>query len=263
MHTEPHNDGRIELRSYFARHRNALVARAQFAPLYTDMYLHFMQHGLKPDPAHAAMLKDALAALALHLVSRPWKESFAWTINFQNPLLNLFATGNCTEERIAGRVFTDGVKERAHGIFWSEVAVPGEPPRRSAVEFDGGDVLAVAEAFYGQSEQRPARFFRYAEEDLVLVAAQPDCDLEWLAGLDDEAIRRLDQDEELSLLEQRYLRFDCGCDLAKILAAVGPAIGNDLEGVFANDDHIAITCPRCGARFEVTRDDIRRAAGSR
>ena len=67
----------LEVRTYFVRGRNALVARADFAEMYVDYYLHQGQHGYQHAPAHDGMLKEALAALTLHCASRPWNESWA------------------------------------------------------------------------------------------------------------------------------------------------------------------------------------------
>ena len=36
---------RIELVSHFVRHRNIMVARGDFGPLFEDHYLHLMQSG--------------------------------------------------------------------------------------------------------------------------------------------------------------------------------------------------------------------------
>src|SRR5438045_1640829 len=83
-----------EIRTYFVRGRNALLARAEFSELFVDYYLHQGLLGRLHEPAHDGMFKDALAALALHCASRPWSESVAWTIHFEQPLLNLFVTGD-------------------------------------------------------------------------------------------------------------------------------------------------------------------------
>ena len=64
----------IEIRCYFVRERNALLTRGQFGSLYMDYYLHLMQHGLKNEDQPDQLLKDGLAALTLHLASRPWAE---------------------------------------------------------------------------------------------------------------------------------------------------------------------------------------------
>src|ERR1700710_1489847 len=84
----------LEVRTYFVRERNALLARADFGELYVDYYLHQGQLGCQHAPFHDGMLKEALAAVTLHCASRPRNETSAWTIHFQDPLLNIFVTGN-------------------------------------------------------------------------------------------------------------------------------------------------------------------------
>ena len=52
----------LQVRTYFVRGRNALVARANLSELYVDYYLHLGAHGVKPAEAHDALFKRALAA---------------------------------------------------------------------------------------------------------------------------------------------------------------------------------------------------------
>src|ERR1700709_2635302 len=84
----------LEVRTYFVRGRNALIARADFGELYVDYYLHQGQHGYQHKPSQDGMLKEAPGAMTLHAASRPRNETSAWTIHFQEPLLNLFVAGN-------------------------------------------------------------------------------------------------------------------------------------------------------------------------
>ena len=82
------------IESIFVRERNALLIRGQFTPIYTDYYLHLMQHGIRHGEELDSMVKDQLAMLTLHLVARPWAETVAWTTNLRAPRLNLFVTGS-------------------------------------------------------------------------------------------------------------------------------------------------------------------------
>src|SRR4051812_32323947 len=124
----------IEVRTYFVRGRNALVARADFGELYVDYYLHQGQYGYQHEPAYDAMLKEALAAITLHSASRPWNESWAWTIHFAQPLLNLFVTGDNRRGMIVGQLFTENVKADDRGRFLAEMVRERGEPRRSVVE---------------------------------------------------------------------------------------------------------------------------------
>jgi molecular chaperone Hsp33 len=248
----------VEVRCYFVRGRNALAVRADFGPTYLDHYLHLMQHGLKLAPTHDALLKDALAACTLHLASRPWNEVSAWTIHFGEPALNLFVTGNSTDANIVGRVFTEDVRNDGQNLFISQTNDFPKEPRRSVVEFDADTIFPIVEHFYAKSEQRLARFFSHAEEDFVFISAQPDCDEDWLRGLDNAAARTLDTDEDLSLLETRRYRHHCGCTLDRIVPALA-SIG--AEEIFAGDDAVRIDCPRCAAKFDLTREQFDKGLG--
>ncbi len=253
MEHEPVEETKIEVRSYFVRERNALLTRAHLGPLYMDYYLHLMQHSMRLDGFLDTTLKDALGALVLHLAARPWAEVTAWTVNFQDPRFNLFVTGDSRSENVVGRVFTEDVKALERNLFVSQVREPNKPVRKSVVECEGTDFFPIVEQFFQQSEQRPARLFRYAEEDFVMISAQPQCDLHWLAGLNEETIRVLDQQETLSLLEKRTYRFHCGCNVERIYPTLGSLTESGIAELFLDDPSIVVHCPRCGAAYEIDR----------
>lgn len=250
---EPVEETKVEVRSYFVRERNALAVRAAFEPLYVDHYLHLMQHGMRLVPEIDQPLKDALAALTLYLASRPWDEDAAWTINFQEPLFNLFVTGNSQGERVAGRAFTEDIRVAERNRFIAQIRDPQAGIRQSVIEFEGCDLFRIAEKFFTQSEQRLTRFFRHGEEDFVMVSAQPDCDEAWLRSLTDETIRTLDQEETLRLLEKRFYRYHCGCDLERILPTMASFSPELVDELYDGEEVIRIQCPRCGARFPLER----------
>ncbi len=245
---------RIE--SIFIRHRNALMVRGQFTSIYTDYYLHLMQHGIRHAAELDQMLKDALAMITLHVTARPWAETIAWTVNLRAPRINLFVTGGSVSESIAGRIFTEDVREPDRNFFYSQTTtVQGAEPRLSTLEVDGRDPIHWVSQYYDQSEQRPARAFRLEDEHFVLIAAQPGCDLEWLAALDEPAVARIMEEESTNLLETRRFRFHCGCTLEKILPILGGWRERPDE-LFEDADHITLQCPRCAAKYVVTRDMI-------
>ncbi|NNE92868.1 MAG: disulfide bond chaperone, partial [Verrucomicrobiales bacterium] len=126
----------IEVRCYFVRERNALLVRGQFTPVYTDYYLHLMQHELRYEPDHDTLLKDAIAGLTLHLASRPWNEAAAWTLNFHDPLVNIFAAGSNRTAGVTGRIFTENVKSEGTQLFNSQITAAGEPVRQSSIEIE-------------------------------------------------------------------------------------------------------------------------------
>ena len=246
----------LEVRSYFVRERNALVTRAQLGELYLDYYLHQGQQGVHHQPLHDGMLKEALAAGLLHAASRPWSETAAWTLHFENPAINLFVSSDNPHGRIVGQIFTENVKQTGRNLFCADVVRGSTSPTRSVVEFPGNSVLGAVEWFYSQSEQRPARFFEVTPEDFVMVSAQPDCEPGWIEGLTLESVAALDTKEQLSLLEIRKYRWECGCTQERMLDILVPVLRSDAEGLFGDEESIRMSCPRCGSRYVITREGL-------
>lgn len=247
-------DAGLEVRTYFVRNRNVLIARATFTDLYVDYYLHLGTQHIQVAPEHDVIFKRALAAFTLHCASRPWKEMTAWTINFQQPLVNVFLTGDNENGAVTGRIFTENVKEAEQSLFFSDIVEPGRPKRRSAVSFLGSDPFAAVEAYYGQSEQRPARYFQVGEEDFVMVSAHPDCDLGWFDQLNVESVTKLDTTETLALMERRIYRWHCGCNQERMMQVLAPTMRVDPTSLFGDDEKLEIRCPRCSARHVITRE---------
>ncbi len=244
----------LEVRSHFVRHRNVLLARASLSDLYVDYYLHLGQHNIHPRPENDALFKRALAGFVLHCVSRPWNELTAWTINFQQPLVNLFLTGDNETGAITGRVFEENVKEFPENVFYSDLVLPGKPKRRSAINFTGADPLAAVEAYYAKSEQRPARYFQLGEEEFAMVTEHPDCDHAWFSALTVEQVRDMEKNETTNLMERRIVRWHCGCNHERMLEVLAPVMRSDPEGLFGAGETVQIQCPRCAARHTVTRE---------
>ena len=246
----------LEVRTRYVRERNVLVAQATLSELYVDYYLHLGENKLKPDPAHDAVFKRALAFFVLHCASRPQNEITAWTINLQEPRVNLFLTGNNNIGAITGRIFAENVKEFPENLFYSDVIRGTEPKRRSVVPFTSADPAQGAEEFYTRSEQRPVRFFQLVDEEFALVTEHPDCDQDWFGALDAERVRTLEIHETVTPLETRHYRWHCGCNQERMLQVLAPVMKQDAEGLFGETDSLTIHCPRCAALHTVTRESL-------
>lgn len=244
-----------KMESIFVRHRNCLLVRGQFTPLFTGYYLHLMEQKLRYKTNMDQTLKDLLAVLTLHLTARPWAETIAWTVNLRAPRVNYFATGSSTFENITGRLFTKDIREPDRNLLYSQTSVAGEQPRTTTVDVETNDPIDWIEHFYSQSEQRPAKCFRLEDENYTLIAAQPDYDEEWFDGLDAGKAKSVTEDEQTKLLETRKFHFSCGCSKERILPTL--ACWRDrLDELFGAEDKIRVNCPRCGAHYLVTRADL-------
>jgi len=254
--TTPPNlaDEGMEVATHFVRARNAMLATGDFGALFVDYYLHLGANEVRPAPEHDALFKRALVAFVLHCASRPRNELTAWTINFQEPRVNLFLTGDNELGTVTGRVFSENVKELPENIFYADVVRGRGEKRRSAVTFTGADPIAAAEKFYAQSEQRLTRYFQTGEETWAMVTEHPDCDLPWLTALTTEGAKTLAQTEALGFLEKRVCRWHCGCNQAKLMEVLAPTMRSNPADLFEDDEKIEIRCPRCAARHVITRE---------
>ncbi len=239
----------------FVRHRNALLVRADLGPLYMDYYLHLADHHLRHTPEQDAIFKEALAAFALHAASRPLNEHIAWTINLQEPRLNVFLAADNEDFTITGRLFTENVKEAPRNIFYNDsLARRGAEPRRSVVNFNGAGIFAAAQTYYRASEQRPARYFHLGDDEYAMLASHPDCDLAWFEATEVGSVRELPRTETLARIGRRLYRWHCGCTQQRILGAIAPAFRTDPEGIFGAGESVRVECPRCAALHTLTRE---------
>ena len=238
----------------FVRERNALLCAADFGPMFMDTYLHLGQNSVVLAGGVDEKLKLLLAALTLHSAAQPRAVTCAWTLHLDGERLNILVVAENPTGHVTGQVFAENVRELGVSVLHSEVAAADGERRRSSVDLRGAGVLAAAEAYYAQSEQRPARYFELGGDQFALLSAQPDCDLEWLRTVGPEEVRALAADESRAPLETRFYRFACGCTPERIAGAIWPALQGDLDEVFGGEGHIRVSCPRCGTRHEIPRE---------
>ena len=244
------------VQAIFVRRRNCLLLRADFSPLFVDYYLHLMQHKQRNAEAEDSMFKQLLAFFTLHLVSRPWQEYHAWTLNIKDPMLaNYFVSGSSLTEDVIGRVFTKDVREPEKNMLFAQNLRTGKEPQTSVIILPGNTTTEWVEDFYRQSEQRQSRAFDLGEDKFALITAQPDADHDWLQELTVEDVRAISEVEQTKLLETRKFKFRCGCTVEKILPVVR-AMKHDFADLLSEQGFLEINCPRCGASYKVTPDMV-------
>ncbi len=246
----------LSIPTQFIRHRNVLLARAEFSPLYVDYFLHLQEQRITIAPEHAEIFKRALAVFTLHCASRPRNELTAWTLNLQNPLLNIFLTADNETGAITGRLYSENVRQLPENILYVDLIRTGQPARRSTVTFTSADPLIALETFYVQSEQRPARAFQVSDEDYALVSEHPDCDTAWFTALTTAQVATFATTETLTKIETRNYRWHCGCNHDRMLQVLTPVMKQDPDDLFQGEEVIEIRCPRCAARHNITREAL-------
>lgn len=243
--------------SVFVRGRNCLLLRADLSPLFVDYYLHLMQHGLRNAPCEDGIFKELLAFFTLHLVSRPWQEYHAWTVNAKAPsLANYFVSGSSVDEEVVGRAFTENVREPEKNMLFAQNLARGKEPQTSVITLPGENVREWVEAYYRQSEQRMARCFDLGNDRYALLTAQPGADHDWLEALTTADVAALSETEQTKLLETRKFFFRCGCTAEKILPVIR-AMQHDFADQLSEQGFIEASCPRCGATYRLTAEMVK------
>ncbi len=248
----------VEVTSDYVRTRDVLLVRADFEGIFEDLDLHLLQNEQRLDDHQRSMLQEALAGITLHLCSRPRDEMTAFTMNFREPPLNVFVTGDSKRGNACGRVFTKDIAIGGGNRIFAQISRPHLPARQSVAEVDGTDVLKVIEQYYRKSEQLPIRFFRLGQGELGMLVAHPDYDSTWFEQVELQAVRTIDRDEELGPIERRVYHFGCGCDMTMILRMLRGATGGDVEQLYGDREQLTIECPRCASVFRVRREELER-----
>ena len=254
--TDGERPGEVLLVRRFNNDRATLSTSGGFAGLFRAWRDHAALWEGEPDGLATVMMHQGLAGASLHVVNRPRDESLAWTINFQQPATNLFLTADARLSAVTGRVFTENVRTADTNRLFFQSIRPGSEPRESVCAVSGLDVLVILDQYYATSEQNPARFFELESDQYLMVLGMPGADREWIAHLDRETAQ--EHHRASSLLEERLLRFECGCTPRKMHAALRRIFGRNPDELFQGEDRVETSCPRCGRRWWVRREQFQR-----
>ena len=189
--SEPTSDPDIEVRTYFARGRNALIARGDFSEIFAAWYLHRMDHGIELPAAMEDAAREAIASITLHSASRPWKEACAWTVKFPDPRLNVFAAADNHTGSVIANFQTSELQPIGDGMFYADVVEEAAAAGDCAVEAQlFGDDLAEEANFDGVAQHVLAVAgavvqLAHSLDDLGVQAAEVDFEGGFFAKLDD------------------------------------------------------------------------------
>lgn len=215
---------------------------------------HLNRHDLDLPPVVRSLFPRWLAVFALHAASRPKQQVLAWTINIQQPLVNLFFAADTDLDSVTGRAFTENVRQGQENRFYQDFSPRGKPVMRSICLFSGADPFLAGENFYRQSEQRPARFFQMGATRFAMLVAHPDCDEAWLEGITQEEIPDLIEQETVVVMEKRPIHWHCGCHENRLMQVLEATFRSDPAALFADQETLEAQCPRCAARYLLRRE---------
>ncbi len=238
--------------------KESLLAVGKFTPLFRAYLDHVERWELDADGLTLALMREGLAATALHLVTRPLDENIGITVNIKTPPINLFLAASPGDSTLTGRAFTEGVKTSETSRFFLQAYRQTAEPSQSTIDVDGLDVLGMFEDYYARSEQNPGRFFDLDDDRFLFVLSLPEAPDRAVTELDRDGARALLEEPGLQPIEDRHIRFHCGCTKEKMLSALHTIFSQSVEELFQGDAEVESYCPRCGARWSVTREEFAR-----
>ncbi|NMB75356.1 MAG: hypothetical protein GYA21_09515 [Myxococcales bacterium] len=248
-----------EIKIFLDLERDAVFCHGRFENLFDTYRRHVARWESLPAEPLLSKMQALLAATCLHLSCKPRDQFTAWTLNLNQPVANLFATGDNQAGTVAGRLITTGVRTEPENRLFVE-SRRGAQHSESLLSFSLDEIPAIVEAYYERSEQTRVRLFAPAEAEFLLVFGLPQVDESWLASLDaSSALRRIEQ--ELTPVEKRAFRFDCGCNAQRMMDVLRSLFGDKVEALFAGEDQLEVFCPRCGRRWWIAREDFAEGAG--
>jgi hypothetical protein len=246
--------GVVGLRRWFLDDRSVIVTTGEFAGLIDAWRAHtrLWQNGF--DGLTETLMRQGLALASLYIANRPRDETVAWTLNLKEPPTNLFLTGDARRGTVTGRVFVDGVRSSDSSRFFVQTLRTRGEPVLSAIDVTGFDVLEIFEQYFERSEQSPARFFDLSggvKDHFAMVLGMPGAGRQWIQDLTADSIAGLGG--EARILEERVIRFECGCTPRKMLKALRGIFAADPEELFRGEASVETSCPRCGRTWQVSR----------
>jgi molecular chaperone Hsp33 len=249
----------VILRRWFIDDRSVLLTTGDFRDFIEAWRVHARLWDGGYDDLSETLIRQGLAAATMHLVNRPRDEIVAWTLNLKEPPTNLFLTGEARRGIVTGRVFVEGVRTAESSRLYVQTLRARGEPAVSAIDVVGFDVLEIFEQYYARSEQSPARFLEIegangAGDRFAMVLGMPGADRAWVESVDTGAIAFLEA--HARLLEVRPIRFECGCTPRKMLGALRGIFGQKPDELFRGESSVETTCPRCGRRWRVSREQF-------
>jgi molecular chaperone Hsp33 len=252
---KPAVSGIVHLERRLHEGRSVILTVGDFAEALEAWLRHSKLWQSDPDGLSRVLMQQGLAGAALHLANRPNDEIFGWTLNLRTPPTNVFLTGDVRKGTFTGRVYTEGVRTTEHSRLFVQTYRASQPePFHSAIDVAGFDVLEIFEQYYERSEQNPARFFELEGARYGMLLGLPGVDRDWISSLTAGEIEPMLADSRR--IDGRVVRFECGCSPAKMLRALRSIFQENSEELFLDEDRVETSCPRCGRRWWVTREQF-------
>ncbi|NNF06246.1 MAG: hypothetical protein HKN21_05765 [Candidatus Eisenbacteria bacterium] len=248
--------GSVTVHRYMDNKHNAMLATGTFTALIAAFSEHANRWEAPLDGLTYTMMRQGLSGMVLHLSFRPNDENIGMTVNFKQPPINVFLSGDASESWVTGRAFVEGVKTTESSRLFMQTHRRKSGATQSMIEITGLDLLEVFEQYFKQSVQTPARFFELDKDQFAMILGLPNADRSWIENFTPDQKLFGIWKKTLEPLDQREFKFHCGCTPEKMVKAVHSIFGEDPDALFKGEDEVEVSCPRCGTRWTLTESQF-------
>ena len=251
--------------------KESLLVDIDMSTYLIDYYLHRRQVAPETTPEQDDGLKELIACFAFHLAARPPTEDHAWTVHLvaEQPY-SLFVTGTTGPlskngegvGAIVGNILTENIRYTDVNSLHAQFTVKNGEVFKSYIRSESSKISEVVESFYNQSEQNPIRIFYSDTSDRSLaLVALPDWDRDWFHSVSLESLLKPEEiplSRPIKRMRNCQFEFRCDCSPDKLLPFFRSLSPEEVKDLYAEDDDLIISCPRCGKFFPINRSLVDR-----
>ena len=256
----------LKTTSDYLREQEVFLIRIEMSDYLLDYYHQRRELAATTSREHDEKLKDLIASFAVHLTARTALETHAWTLHIvdENPY-SLFVTGSTGELGedgvakgfLVGHILTDHIRHSDTNAIHAQCINRGKT-FRSYVPCESSNIVSMVESFYNQSEQRPIRIkISETSDTAIAIAALPGFESEWFYSVDIDELAASAESLDKTRMRTCHFTFTCDCSPEKLTPFFRMLGEKGLADLYGEDDVLAISCPRCGRRFTVSRESLK------
>ena len=239
---------------YLWEEKDLLIVEGRFSEVAVSRRLYEERHGVVVADASAdKKLVELMGAAALAAVSLADRESWGWTVTFEDAPFGYFV-GVEPEGMICGRVREADTTKNAALIQRQKAPAP---LTQSHFEPRTADPAATVQQYFEQSVQVKTRIVLDEEASGVLVQSLPGGRFEAVSGMEDAELlallRKLAADQVLKPVGEVLVFYECRCDDEMVLNMVTSLPEKERREIFGDGNTLTMECPRCGRTYEIQR----------